>query len=488
MIRMRWLNLAAIVACCSFNALTQHLIWTQPHTFGGEGDDFGYSIEPTADGGFIVAGITASYGAGERDVWLLKFNSNGFKEWDRTFGTDYDDMGRFACQTTDGGYIITGMTQSAPGDNDDLWLIKTDTDGEVLWSQRYGGDGNELGSHVLQTVDGGFIVVGRTQSFGNGGYDIWLIKTSSNGRMQWDYTFGSSGNDYGYWLERAPDGGYVIAGYTESLSSKKADICLIKTDAQGQQQWTRFFGGDEDDFGASVKSTRDGGYVIAGETHSFGQGNGDAWLIKTDLQGQEEWNRTFGGAGNEGVYPVLHTNDGGFIVAGWTESFGAGETDIWLIKTDAFGNGIWNNSLGGTGLDWGLGAQQTTMGTYFITGFQYKDENQGYDLMLIFGEVVEGSPPNPGGSILPTSFNLYPPHPNPFNDQTVIAFDLPMATTLNLELYDLLGQRVSVVARGNYNAGTHRAFINAENLSSGVYFILLRAGNQSFVQRCFLLR
>ena len=115
MIHMRWFNLLVIVACCAINALAQQLNWIQSHAFGGEREDFGYSIEPTADGGFIVAGITASYGSGERDIWLLKFNTNGFKEWDHTYGTNYDDMGRFACQTIDGGYIVTGTTQSAPG-------------------------------------------------------------------------------------------------------------------------------------------------------------------------------------------------------------------------------------------------------------------------------------------------------------------------------------------------------------------------------------
>lgn len=457
-------------------------------TLGGAREDFGYSIEPTSDGGFILAGITASSGAGRRDMWLVKISDQGAVQWEHTYGGGKDDMGRYAVQTEDGGYVITGMTDSYGEGGSDLWLIKTDRQGHMQWSRTVGGSGEELGSCVRQTRDGGYITVGRTQSFGEGNYDVWLIKTNADGLIEWSSTFGGGGNDYGYSVRQIPDGGYILAGYTESFGAGWADVLLIRTDARGQERWRRTYGGANHDYGGGVALTEDGGYVISGETHSYGSGLGDAWLIKTDAEGHTEWCRTYGGTGLDGIYPAVPLSDGGYILAGWTQLSGAGQTDIWLIKVDRCGSMIWDRTLGGSNLDWGLGVQPITHGDYFVLGYTNSSGSGSYDLALIRAQEVVTALPDPIPQNPPFIFALNPPCPNPFNDQTTLSFSLPTASSIRLEVFDMLGQRVTRLARGVYRTGWHQITFHAQGLSSGVYLVRLQADNRIIVHQCILLR
>jgi len=295
-------------------------------TFGGSEDDWGYSVQQTSDGGYILFGGTWS---GYGDFWLIKTDAQGNKEWDRTFGGSEDDWGWSVQQTSDGGYILLGYTYSYGAGLADFWLIRTDSQGNKQWERTFGGSEDDQGYSVQQTSDGGYILLGGTWS----GYgDFWLIKTDAQGNKEWDRTFGGSEDDWGISVQQTQDGGYILLGDTHSYGAGEDDVWLIKTDAQGNKQWERTFGGSSRDKGWSVQQTTDGGYILRGHTYSYGAGYADSWLIKTDAYGNKEWDRTFGGSETDWGSSVQQTEDGGYILLGCTASYGAGELDFWLIK------------------------------------------------------------------------------------------------------------------------------------------------------------
>ncbi len=355
--------------------------WTK--TFGGAGDDRGNSVQPTSDGGYIIAGSTVSLGAGGSDVYLVKTDASGNMTWQKTFGgTDYD-TGNSVQATSDGGYIITGTTNSSGAGGNDAYLIKTDSSGNMTWSQTIGGVGNDWGSSVQPTADGGYIIVGLTTSFGAGGSDVYLIKANASGNITWTQTIGGVGNDSGSFVQPTADGGYIIVGLTTSFGAGGYDVYLIKTNASGNLTWNRTLGGTGTDVGGSVQPTADGGYVIVGFTYPFGTLLYDVYLVKTDGSGNMTWSQTFGGMGADIGSSVQPTADGGYIVVGNTDSFGAGGQDVWLIKTNASGNVTWQQTFGGVGYDYGNSVQQTADGGYIIAGYTKSFGAGNADVYLI---------------------------------------------------------------------------------------------------------
>jgi hypothetical protein len=311
--------------------------------------------------------------------------------WVRTIDTiqGYEEFGQDVTsiqQTSDRGYIIAGYEKPGMGRPDDVLLIKTDASGNKIWDKTFGGGSGILADcySVRQTKDSGYIITGATYYSGAGQGDVWLIKTDADGNKIWDKTFGGSGSDFGDSVQQTNDGGYIIAGLTstESYGAGKDDVWLIKTDADGNKIWDRTFGGTLGDVGSSVQQTNDGGYIIAGSTESYGAGKADVWLIKTDADGNKIWDKTFGGSSSDSCGSVQQTNDGGYIIAGSTESYGAGKDDVWLIKTDADGNKIWDKTFGGSSYDFGVSVQETSDGEYIIGSTTESFGDSAYGLLI----------------------------------------------------------------------------------------------------------
>jgi hypothetical protein len=307
-------------------------------TYGGTSWDEVSSVQQTSDGGYTLAGYTDSFGAGGYDIFLIKTDENGNIVWTKTYGGTGGDFSYSVQQTSDGGYIIAGGTNSFGTGGLDIFLIKTYADGNIIWAKTYRGTGDDWARSVHQTSDGGYILVGATNSFGAGGYDIFLIKTDANGNIIWAKTYGGTNYDYVYSVQQTSDGGYIVAGLTTSFGASGYDIFLIKTDGNGNIIWAKTYRGIYEDGAYYVQQTSDGGYILTGYTSSFGAGGYDIFLTKTDANGNIIWTKTYGGTGDEQAYSVQQTSDGGYSVAGRTRSFGAGSWDVFLVKTDANGN------------------------------------------------------------------------------------------------------------------------------------------------------
>jgi hypothetical protein len=311
-------------------------------TYGEQNEEEGgNSVRQTADGGYIVAGYTSSCSAGNGGVYLIKTNASGDVQWTRTYGgTDYDGA-TFMEKTSGGGYIIAGYTYSfgvGTPDYANVYLIKTDGHGDTLWTRAYGGTNEDYANSVQQTTDGGYVVAGSTQSFGAGDGDVYLVKTDAHGDTIWTRTYGGLSSDVGYSVRQTSDGGYIIAGLTSSFGAGNNDVYLIKINAQGDTLWTRTYGGTDDDEGHSVEQTTDGGYIVAGFTGLYGPSGGDVYLIRTNSSGDTLWTRTYGGSCEDAGNSVQQTADGGYVIAGVACSFAEGNGDVYIVKTDTIGN------------------------------------------------------------------------------------------------------------------------------------------------------
>ena len=304
-------------------------VWTR--TFGDWGQDFGWSVLQIPYG-YIIA----CHGGAPVNNCYIKTDAEGNVVWNRTLGVGVECYS--IRQTADGGYILAGSSWSDESNSGNVCLVKVDPWGTIAWTRTFGGLGTDCGSSVGQTTDGGYVIAGYTTSYGAGGSDIYLIRTNSSGDTVWTRTFGGASDDNGWGLDLAGDGGCIIVGQSKSYGAGNGDVYLVKTDSSGVTEWTEALGGSDPDWGSSVQQTADGGYVIAGWTSSFGTGGEDVYLAKVGALGDTIWTRTFGGDSGDRGRAVHQTTDGGYIVAGSTYSLGAGRADVYLIKTDAEGN------------------------------------------------------------------------------------------------------------------------------------------------------
>jgi hypothetical protein len=349
--------------------------------FGGPGTEVGNAVRELSDGGFIVVGYTSSRGAGEEDVFLLRTDAAGDTLWTRTFGGPGNDFGWDVLATDDGGYVIVGFTNSFGAGGDDVLIIGTGPAGEQRWMRTYGGPGDELAWAFHATADGGFVIAAQTTSYGAGERDAYILRIDASGDTLWTRTLGGPGVDRIFATSPTVDGGSIFAGITSNQSAGELDATLIRIAGSGDVVWARSYGGERNDIGHGVTTARDGGFLLVGYTNSYGSGQNDIYLVRTDAEGGVVWTQLIGDAGDDRAMMAAPLTGGGFAIAGYA----SGGDEYWSAKLTAVndaGELLWSDSFGSPGTDRGVMLQQTSQGAFIFTGGIWNASHQAPDLFL----------------------------------------------------------------------------------------------------------
>ncbi|MEO8088205.1 MAG: hypothetical protein ABI763_15400, partial [Bacteroidota bacterium] len=359
--------------------------------YGGIYDEEGRWMEQTADSGFIMVGGTTTFSNGQNDIWLVKTDAYGNEQWRKSKGGTQFDFANMVRKTSDGGFIIAGLTNSYGAGNNDGYLVKTDGSGNTQWTQTYGDTGLQEIEAVVQTADGGYACVGINYTGGTGYYDIWLIKTNASGVLQWQQNLGGGSYEIGNSIQIAPDGGYIIAGQSYSYDSTSA-YYLLKTNSLGVEQWHKTFATGHLCEAHYVQNVAGGGYIMCGDadTTADGLGETDLWVIRTDANGDSLWAHSYGGTKKDGGKTIEPTSDGGYIMAGITRSFNVINPDFYAVKTDSGGTVEWTQHYGTAYHDHAYRGLETSDGGYAFFGY-YRDQANTEN----FGLVKIG----PGGGV-----------------------------------------------------------------------------------------
>lgn len=487
-------------------------------TFGGASLDQARCILQTIDGGYIFVGITDSlegdvighHGSSSGDLWVIKIDNSGNLQWQKCLGGSSLDDAKSIVKTTDGGYIIAGNTNSTDGDVVlgthgylDYWIVKINSIGDIQWQKTYGGTQDDYVSNIQQTSDGGYIVIGTTQStngdvignhISNSSFsDCWIIKLSSSGILQWQKCLGSTYLDYGENIKQTSDGGYIVAGYVNyangdvTFCNGGGDVWIVKLNNNGSIVWQKTYGGTSSDIAHNIIQTSDGGYIFSGATDSNNidvtnnHGNRDWWVVKLNSAGIIQWQKALGSSGNDESYCIQQTSDGGFIIGGKAQKNDNDVTghnltpydDYWIVKLNNSGNIQWQKSLGGTYYESVYSVQQTVDQGFIVLGTTSSSDgdvvgNHGdYDIWIV----------KMASELLIDSFNendLFSIYPNPVKD------------ILYTQLKDVKKIKIVDLSGKNTLSNENSNFINVSNLQKGMYIVQIeieeKIYNEKFIK------
>lgn len=448
-------------------------------TYGSVYNERGYSVDVTVDNGYVIVGTFPDIVTPCVDCWVIKIDMSGDTIWTRKYGcVDFDEIPYDITVTFDSGFVVTGyIDDSIEGSDTDLWIFKADKEGDSLWAKVYGGFSWESGHCIKQTSDSGYIVVGRTYSSDDA--TIWVLKLNSEGDTVWTHTYGEAWGGTGHWIDNTSDGGYIITGSIPA-SIGGCDLYLLKIDQYGDIQWSKTYGGWSYEWGRCVEQTPDHCYIITGQTSSFGSGNYNLYLIKTDEYGDSIWTKTFGGMEFDAGYSLICSSDQNVVVTGATESYGFGSysyPDVWLMKVNKNGDTLWTKTFGGFYFDAGNSVTQTRDSGYIIAGWT-NSFGEGMDDVYLLKTDSEGNitwineiPMKPEEILI----NIYP---NPFNSSCRI--DAPL--NAQIEIFDLLGKRIIELPPGT------KIWTPDHSTVSGVYLVRATVESKSTSQKILYMK
>ena len=482
---------------------------------GGSGEDDGSAICQTNDGGYLVVGFSSSHNgnldsSNHGGAWIIKLDNNGAIQWEKSYGgTSYGDYLASIAQTSDGGYILAGETDSNNGDitgnhgGNDAWVLKLNNIGAVQWSKCYGGTGEDDASSILQTTDGGYIFVGGTISnngdvIGNhGNYDAWVVKLNDTGAIEWSRCYGGSNGDVGNVIAKTQDGGYVIAANslstdgdaTGNLYAANGAGWVIKLDIAGTIQWQKCYGGYNGGMnGYSIITTTGGGYLLGGNTSATNgdilgnHGGIDYYVIKLTDTGDIQWQKCYGGSGNDYGYSIVNAIDGTYAIGGYSNSTDGqvtgnhGGSDYWVVKLDTNGTLIWEKSYGSSFDDWAYSMVATSDNGIALTGSTNGHDNDvtGYHGGLFDYWVVKLAPDSMVGIDEVQNKEGIRVYPNPANN----ILNIQLSSIINKEelfITDVLGNSVYHQTLNNLTTN-----IDVSGFSNGVYFYQITNNKETY--------
>lgn len=502
--------LALLLSIFTIHSQDPNIQWQK--TIGGSGTDYLRKMIETTDGGVFVGGYSDSGISGEKtensrgilDYWILKIDTNGDILWQKTYGGSADDYLFSIQQTTDGGFIIGGSSSSdISGDktensrgNYDYWILKLDSNGNIEWQKTYGGDSLDDLNSIVETSDGGYLLSGNSESSISGDRtvdqkgitDVWLIKIDDSGAIVWQNSYGIALLQDERGLAKTNDGGFVISSSVDFLDGRNQPFWILKIDAFGNQVWDRTIRGDKLDLFPQIKQNSDGGYIVAGisnsdsgsdKTENAINGSFDFWVLKLDENSDIIWQNTIGGAGQEGnVNAISLCEDGGYLIQGYSDSDisadkaenSNGGSDFWFVKLNDVGIIEWQNTIGGEGTEIGGISIQTSDGDFLtggasasnISGDKSENSRGGFDYWIIKHDSTLGIQEN--------SFaNEITIYPNPVKNTLQINTQDKIIDRINI--YSVLGSRVRKLA-----VDIVSPTVDVSSLASGVYYVQLYSG------------
>jgi hypothetical protein len=493
--------LGTLHLACPFvvSAQPPDTLWSRVYDISPDIDQ-GKCVQQTNDGGLIITGSCVPNGmVSATDVLLLKTDALGHIQWTKTYDKGFVDEGLSVKQTFDGGYIIGGrallVTGPIPTSNNQsqIWILKTDANGDTLWTKTYGGDGHDYCTSIQQTRDSGYIVAGTMDSKYsyppncfldcNDYYSsrALLMRIDPEGDSLWSKTF--TAGTYGNCVQQTSDGGYVMAG--ASLSGNQMDILIVKTNAIGHGVWTRIIGATDSLEFARCICTLPDGYVITGHAGPVPPGYIDALLMKTDLSGNVLWTRSYGGNLSDAGNSVGVASDGGLFITGITNAtWYIHQGDIWAIRTDGQGTKRWERAYDIALSNYAWSGVQTSDDGYALAGMV--SDGFGGDLWLAkLASEPTGIQDNPLDG---ADYVLCQNYPNPFNSQTIIRYITPQSGFVQLSVCDVLGREIARLVNEQQPSGLHKVEFESYGLASGMYFYQWQAGGHNETKKLILLR
>jgi len=490
-------------------------LYAQPNiewetNLGGSYFDWARSIQQTTDGQYIVVGQSTSNDGdvggnnGNSDYWIVKLDPSGTLVWENNLGGSNNDFDPSLQQTTDGGYIIAGVSSSIDGDvggnngDYDFWIVKLDSSGDLVWETNLGGSNNDMAYSIQQSTNGGYIVAGQSWSNdgdvggNNGSSDIWIVKLDASGTLVWENNLGGSNYDEAQSIQQTTDDGYIVAGLSYSNDGDVGgnngyeDYWILKLDTNGGLVWETNLGGSYDDGAQSIQQTTDGGYIVAGRSDSndgdLGGNNGsyDYWIVKLDPSGTLVWETNLGGSYEDLASSIQQTSDGGYIVVGASKSNDGdvggnnGDYDFWIVKLDSSGGLVWESNLGGSNEDLASSIQHTLDGGYIVAGRSYSNNgdvggnNGGGDYWIVKLDAELSV----GDYTINNNITLYP---NPTANTFTIA-NLSEEIS-KVEILDLQGRIILVTSE------IHNSIVDISNLQPAMYIVKIYASTNVYTQQ-----